>query len=478
MQFTAPLPRTGIRLTKNPLLALLTMSVAATPAFAAFLHTDAGTYDYLDTANWNASTIDNTWSSSLTGDQTLTFGTNHTLTSSLSISNTGTFNHTFIGSAADRTLTLGGNISLGSNSTNSNTNTVTLGSTTLNQALNIDLGSGTRTFFAGTNRTLEILNVISSGSGTFGVTKTGVGTLILANTANTYTGTTSIGASGQPGGVLVVTKLADGGQASSIGAGTNAANRLVFGGSTTGTLRYVGSGDSTDRRFTVGGAGAIIDASGTGALHFTNSGSPDVSPSGGNARTITLTGTNTDDNTMSTLFADSGAGKTSITKEGVGTWVLAGANTATGDITVTQGTLAIGAANRLADQANLVMNGGTFDTRGFSETLGTLTLSADSIIDLGFGASVLAFADSSDVIWGESFSLSFINVTDGVDSIRFGTTQDGLTLAQLSQITINGSIVTIDSSGFLAAIPEPSSYGLIAGISGLLVVGLRRRQSR
>ena len=386
---------------RKALITLLATTAVSPAAFAGnFLHTDAGPYDYNDTANWSGAVINNTWGTSLTANQAVTFGADTTLSGSLSISNTGTFNHTFTGTGANRTVTLGGGISLGSNS--SNANKVTLGSTTDGQRLNLDLGSASRTFFTGTNRTLEILNVVSSSSGTFSITKTGTGTLILANSANSYTNGTNIGTSGQASGVLEVTKLADGGQDSSIGKSSNAADKLVFGGTTAGggTLRYVGSGDSTDRRFLVGGTGAIFDASGTGAITWTNTAAATFA-STGVARTITFKGASTHDNTMSAAFADSGVGKTSLTKEGAGTWILAGANTATGDITVTEGTLGIGADNRLGDTARLVLNGGTFSTGGFDETVGTLLLSADSIIDLGnnVSGSALAFSNSSGETW-------------------------------------------------------------------------------
>ena len=66
------------------------------------------------------------------------------------------------------------------------------------------------------------------------------------------------------GTTLAVSSLADG--ASSIGSATSAADLYIQGS----TLRYEGSGEATDRRFTVGTAGATIDASGTGAIHFTS----------------------------------------------------------------------------------------------------------------------------------------------------------------------------------------------------------------
>jgi autotransporter-associated beta strand protein len=68
---------------------------------------------------------------------------------------------------------------------------------------------------------------------------------------------------------LSATTLANGGAASSIGSSTSAASNLVLQG---GTLKYEGAAASTDRLFTIGTSGATIDASGAGAVSFTNTG--------------------------------------------------------------------------------------------------------------------------------------------------------------------------------------------------------------
>lgn len=85
---------------------------------------------------------------------------------------------------------------------------------------------------------------------------------------NTYTGPTTV--MGRPEDVtLIVDDLADGGAASSIGAASSDAENLYIQGS---TFRYEGSGDSTDRLFTIGTLGATIESSGTGPLVFSNPG--------------------------------------------------------------------------------------------------------------------------------------------------------------------------------------------------------------
>ncbi|MCO6046253.1 autotransporter-associated beta strand repeat-containing protein [Aeoliella sp. ICT_H6.2] len=66
------------------------------------------------------------------------------------------------------------------------------------------------------------------------------------------------------GTTLAVESLADG--SSSIGTGTSASDLFIQGS----TLRYEGAAGSTNRLFTVGTIGATIDASGSGAINFTN----------------------------------------------------------------------------------------------------------------------------------------------------------------------------------------------------------------
>ena len=86
--------------------------------------------------------------------------------------------------------------------------------------------------------------IADNGTGATTMVKNGAGAWHLTGTASTYNGTTTINA-----GVLAVTKLADGGLASSIGDSSNSAANLVINGA---TLRYVGAGDSSNRSFTIG----------------------------------------------------------------------------------------------------------------------------------------------------------------------------------------------------------------------------------
>jgi hypothetical protein len=152
----------------------------------------------------------------------------------------------------------------------------------------------------------------------------------------------------------------------------------------------------------------------------------------------------------------------------------------------TGGTLVLGASNQIGNGIGLVLNGGTFlvGAATLTETLGTLTLSANSTIDFGnFGSTVrqLTFASSVGVTWATNATLTITNwqgvantASDFTD-IFFGV--GGLSTTQQSQIffanqNINGG--TILGNGDLVPVPEPRVYA--AAIALLAAVGWRERK--
>ncbi|EDY17462.1 autotransporter-associated beta strand repeat protein [Chthoniobacter flavus Ellin428] len=212
------------------------------------------------------------------------------------------------------------------------------------------------------NSTDTFASVVTDGASTFNLTQAGTGTLALTNAASTYKGITTVNS-----GVLQVSKLAAGGSPSSIGQSSNAATNLVING---GTFKYAGAGDTTDRLFTIGAtAGSTIDASGTGPVNFSNSGS--MAFAGTTARTLTLTGSNTGANTLAAKIADSGSGVTTLVKNGGGTWALTNATSSyTGTTTINSGTLSISA------MANVSV----------ASPIGDPTTTANGTIGIGNGA--------------------------------------------------------------------------------------------
>ena len=198
---------------------------------------------------------------------------------------------------------------------------------------NIDLAGATRTITVNTNSTTNsdfatLTGVISGGAGS-GLIKGGSGILRLLS-ENTYEGTTNINA----GTVRVLTLGNTGGASSSLGAGGTIT--IGSGTATTGTLAYVGTGETSNRLIQLGGttASAIIESSGSGPLILSN-----VQNTGSaGARTLFLRGDLNAANEITSDLANNG-GNLAITKDDNGTWILSGANTYSGATTVSQGAL-------------------------------------------------------------------------------------------------------------------------------------------
>lgn len=198
--------------------------------------------------------------------------------------------------------------------------------------------------------------------------------------------------------------------------------------------------------------------------------------------TVTLTLAGATQNSYGGAIIDGATSKVALTVSlaGAGTQTFTGANTYSGTTTVTSGTLALGANNSFSSASAYVLNGGALSAGTFSATLGTLDLNANSSITLGSGGK-FAFADSHLQDWG-SFSLSVGGSFTSGSSLRFGSSNAGLTSAQLNLISIAGfTNIGLDTNGFLtaSAVPEPSSLAALAGLVGMgFAASRRRRQTR
>jgi MYXO-CTERM domain-containing protein len=146
----------------------------------------------------------------------------------------------------------------------------------------------------------------------------------------------------------------------------------------------------------------------------------------------------------------------------------------------------------------MTLNGGTFNTGGLSEHelsgvivtpgIGALTLANSSIIDLGNGASILAFANSSAQTWNGTLSIYNWSGTlvagNGADQLYFGTDPTGLSSTQLSQISFYSDSGTtfLGDAGFangldgeIVPVPEPGTWLAAALAFGALAFTQRRR---
>lgn len=415
----------------------------------------------------------------------------------------------------------GGLITLGSNARiNSDSGTLNL--------TNTGTITGTNTISVGGAGNTIIQSVIGTGVG--GVVKDGAGTLILSG-SNTFTGgidihagvlqvgsDANLGGSGasvefdQTGtGVLRTTAGFSSGRdyvfstAGTLDVTTNSLvlNGLLSGG---GTLIKTGAGTlviNTDSNAQFGGM--LISA---GALQVGNGGGVGALNSGN----ITNNSHVIFNRTGELLVTNDISGTGIVTKEGAGTVTLAGNGTYSGQTVVSAGALVLSntsgnaisgssirvdggsqlvlaADNQIGDSTGLILNGGTFivgtGSAGYSDVLGTLTVSASSTIDLGAfaGRHTIQFADSSAISWAEGAILTITNwqgiamESGEAGQILFGI--GGLTSTQLAQIywadqEIQGGAL-IGNDGELTPIPEAR---VVWGAAALLAAVVWRERRR
>ncbi|MCE5279189.1 MAG: autotransporter-associated beta strand repeat-containing protein [Planctomycetaceae bacterium] len=358
--------------------------------------------------------------------------------------NAGTLAYGIDNAIASGAVTInGGTLDIGSHSDTVGAVTLTAGSI---------IGSGTLTGSSYTMNNTADTTVSAILGGTGALSKSNYGTLSLSG-ANTYTGVTTISR-----GILEVSSLADGGSASSIGQSSNAATNLVFAANdgVIGTLRYIGSGSSTDRLFKINTySTAAIDASGTGALKFTNPGTLTISGTNYNT-TLEFTGSNTGDNTFSPIIPNgNGSNPVYILKTGSGKWILGGANTNTGDTTIRGGTLSVsslangGVASNLGKSdstaLNLVLDGGTLQYAGTGSTTGT----TNRLFSLGTAwGSLDASGDAgSPLVFNNTGSMGFVGTGTRTLTLT-GTNTDANTLAAvIANQSTNATSLTKTGAG-------------------------------
>jgi autotransporter-associated beta strand protein len=240
-----------------------------------------------------------------------------------------------------------------------------------------------------------------------------LGTVRFSNDASDYTGDFSMGY-----GNTEFTSVANQGTASSLGKGaTGTGGQITLGNSSSGaSFRYVGAANTSTTRplnWTATTGALALDASGAGTVAFlTNT----ALRSGSGNIILTLQGSSPGTNRLAQTINDGAAsGITTLTKSGLGRWLLNGTNTFSGGVNLNSGWL----------QVNAVETPGTSGPLGKSGTI-------------SFGGGALQYSPANTFDYSSRFSTN-VNQSYSVDLA-------GQTVTWAAPLTSTNGTLTVDSS--------------------------------
>jgi autotransporter-associated beta strand protein len=231
----------------------------------------------------------------------------------------------------------------------------------------------------------SVVTSVISGTGRVAV---GGGTVVLSNAAQSFPGPVAVDA-----GIAEVALLNSQGLNSPLGTSGTIA---LGSGTTLGTLRYVGSGNSTNRVIYLAGSaggGGVLDASGSGPVSFL--GGVTAASTG---MTLTLTGSNTGANFIQAITGSN------VVKTGPGTWVF-GENNFAGQLRVQQGTIvaAVNAPGESGTSSSLGKQNGPIPVIGLADATGTAALLATDGVTIARVIEVAALGSGDqEVVLGGS----------------------------------------------------------------------------
>jgi len=283
---------------------------------------------------------------------------------------------------------------LSANNTYTGATTIAFG--TLQIGANGTSGSLSSSSAISNNGTLYIrrsddLTLANTINGNGNVLKDGAGTLTLSANSS-YSGSTTISE-----GAISINSIGDVGSSSTIGSGSLI---KIGNGSTSGGLLYTGGAATTNKTIDLSGTTgwATITNNSSGLLKFTSN----FTTSGVGTKLLTLRGTGTGEIAGSIANNNSG-GFISLTKYDIGTWLLSGNSTYTGETKIFGGTLSITSIK---------------DVGAGASSLGAVTTTTSGTIALASGA--LRYTGSGDSS-NRTINLSGTTGTLTIDQSGTGT---------------------------------------------------------
>ena len=228
--------------------------------------------------------------------------------------------------------------------------------------------------------------------------------------------------------------------------------------------------------------GLTVDGSGTGQVSLGGA----ISGNGGLAKagafTLELNGSS----------ANTFAGPTTVNAGILLLNKTPGTNALASDVTVNPGgTLRLGGMNQLPSSGVVHLAGGTLSTgagSGFSDSIGSLQMTADSTISLGSGSHALTFSGFSGTPAGTLTVMNWSGNTGGQlffenlgsDLNTINTTYASfLANVQFAGFGSGGTYISTGISGTVELVPAPEPLTVLGIAAGALgVAGLARRRSR
>jgi autotransporter-associated beta strand protein len=423
------------------LIALSAIALGSLSGFAATPTTWTGgsatTANWSDTGNWSAGVP--------AGGVVVHFAGNTRLTINDDGPSTGNYSDLYFDSGAGSfVINQAGTAQYG---LNGNLYNLSLNPQTINIAMQNIFGApgGKRTFTLTNGSSLVISGVISQLSGavnSFNLTGTGTtpyGTLTLSG-ANTFSGGLT-----NNNCTLNINNAQALGTAGAFGINTGSIINNTSGGSIT-TVSYPQFWNGS---FTFAGANNLNLGTGAVALEAN----------------ITVTA---NANTLTVGGIISGAYK--LTKAGAGTLQLGGANTYTGDTTVSAGTLQMGAAGVMPNGAgygNLSLTG-TLDLNTFSQTINGLSGSG-TVDTLSGGSPVLTVGNNNQTI---TFGGAIKNTAGTLGLTKIGNGTLTLTGVQTygGATTVSAGVLAVSTGGSCAnsavSVGASSTFGVTVASAG------------